>query len=1186
MAEQRVHKSSREASSDLTAALQMWGDLAEFRTVAEGVKKGRSAQLVYGLSRGMEAFLASALHRDLTGSLMVICADEQEAARLAGDLRSWCAEDRIAYLPPAEVVPDPGAVRDNGGVAQRLEVIGRLLTGEAMVVVAPIQSLERLLPPRDRMKRSFFTLRRGDEVDRDQLLGQLRDLGYAREDMVIEPGHMAARGGIVDIYPPGSEVPARIEFFGDLIDSIRHFDVASQRSLENADEVSVGPACETLPSLGDRTKEESLHRLQEEADAQVKHLQEAGHRGVAQVLEERVAAQMNDLSNGSPPDNFDLFMPYFSSSLDSILDYLVDGSAVVICNPQSVSRRIEERQRSVQTRMQRLVSDGAMLPGQMKLMLPPGDLEPLRCKEPRIYFTQIITRMDGVQLEHIARISGRPSDSFYGQWEVFLSEMARWQNDGKHILIATDSEGRAVRLQGSLGERGFSDGEVNVVHAPISEGFEVPALNLVVLSEQDIFGGQSRVRYQVPKRHRQGVETYEDLIEGDYVVHRHHGIGQYLGLSTREVQGAERDYLVIAYAEGDRLYVPVESVELVQKYVGEEGRVPRIHRLGSSEWKRIKRRVRQSLRDMAEELMQLYSARQEVEGYAFGPDSPWQGEFEDSFPYQETPDQLEIAREIKSAMERPQPMDYLLCGDVGFGKTEVAFRAAFKAMVEGKQVAMLVPTTILAQQHYATARDRFADWPTEIEMLSRFRSGAQQERTVTRLRRGEADMVIGTHRMLQSDVQFRNLGLVIVDEEHRFGVGDKEKLKQLKQTVDVLTLTATPIPRTLHMALSGIRDVNVIETPPEDRLPVSTYVAEYDPPMIADAIRREMDRGGQVFYVHNRVHSIGQPLRRVEELVPEAQVGVAHGQMPESQLEGVMEDFVRGEYDVLVCTTIIESGLDIPNANTLIVENADRLGLAQLYQLRGRVGRSDRIAYCYLTYRSAAAVQSLAADRLSALREFTELGSGFRLAKRDLELRGAGNVLGAEQHGHMMAVGFELYTRMLREEIEALSGRRKPPLQRPAVELNVDAHLPDEYVPSSNQRIALYRRVNDIEDSDQVSEVLDELIDRFGDPPTPAVNLVRLAGLSALGAERGILSLTQRADGITLEMLPGVGENMDWDRIASELGLRAFVSRRHGGDGGVRIHLRPSDRRAVHTDDGPVSRAEKILQGIRSETAQ
>jgi len=1174
MTEQQTQKD--ESLLGVSPPKELWRYLTEFRTLAEGIKKERSAQLVYGLARGMDAFFLSALHGELAAPLLVICADGKEASRIYGDLRCWCGSRQVYYFPPSEVIPDPNIFRDNTAAAGRLQVIEQLLRGESPVIVAPVEAMERRLPARELMENCFFSLRRGEERDRDDLLRRLDELGYRREDMVVDTGQVAARGGIVDLFPPGTEFPVRVEFFGDVIDSLRWFGASSQRSGGNVDEVPVGPARETLRCVGDRIGDEACRRLREEADAQIRHLREEGNEGAAQILRERIENQLQELYTDSRPDNFDLFLPYFSSSLDTFLDYLPRDSAVAMWDPQSVKRRIEEREKAYRTRLDRLVGDGAVLPGQMDLMLPPGELDPLPPRRPRIYLTNIIAKMQGVQLEHIAQISGRPSDSFYGQWEVFLSEVKRWCAEGQQVLIATNSEARAVRMRGSLRERGFSGDGITVAQAAISEGFEIPALNLIVLTEQDVFGGDRRVRYQVPKKHRRGVETYEELAEGDYVVHRHHGIGKYLGLSSRRVQGAERDYLVIAYAEGDRLYVPVDSIELVQKYVGEEGRTPRIHRLGSGEWKRVKKRVRESLRDMAEELMQLYSARQSVDGHAYGPDSPWQREFEDSFPFEETPDQLEITREIKEAMEKPQPMDYLLCGDVGFGKTEVALRAAFKSVVEGKQVAILVPTTILAQQHHATARERFADWPVEIEVLSRFRSRAEQEQTVTALRRGDVDMVIGTHRMLQTDVQFRNLGLVIVDEEHRFGVGDKERLKQLKQTVDVLTLTATPIPRTLHMALSGIRDVNVIETPPEDRLPVSTYVAEYDPPMIADAIRREMDRGGQVFYVHNRVYSIGRAARRVEELMPEAQVAVAHGQMPETQLEGVMEDFVREQYDVLVCTTIIESGLDIPNVNTLIVEDADRLGLAQLYQLRGRVGRSDRIAYCYLTYRSAAAVQSLAAERLSALREFTELGSGFRLAKRDLELRGAGNVLGAEQHGHMMAVGFDLYTKMLREEIEALQGERKPPLQRPAIEMNVDAYLPEAYVPSSHQRIALYRRINDIEDSSEVSDVLDELIDRFGDPPPAAVNLIRLAGLVASGAECGVLSLAQRGDGMTLDLAPGEGENVDWDSLASDHGLRCFVSRKRAGGGRVRVHFRLRKAEAADL----LSCAGKLLQDL------
>lgn len=1163
---------------DASRLLDLWDELAEFRSVSDGMKKNDGATLLYGVSRGMDAFMLAALFRRFRGSLLVICDSIREAGRMRGDLGAWLGEDELAFLPPLDLLPHPEVLRNRDPVAERLRTLGRLLSGCPLVVVAAVEALERRLPPRDIMERAFFSLQRGERCDRDALLGRLVGMGYRREEMVGEPGHVAVRGGIVDIFAPSLLHPVRIEFFGDAVDSLRIFDVSSQRSVENADEVQLGPASETFPAAGDLDRGDGLGRLEGEMAERTCQLRQDGEGRIADLLEERVRGQLAHLRGGLQYDNFDLFLPYFCSSLATVFDYLPAEAAVAVWDPARVTREVQERGDRRQDRHRRLIDEGTVLPGQLDLVLPPHELDPLPDERARLYLSTLLQRVKGVSLDHIARTGGRPSEPFYGQWEMFLSELQRWRSDGRRLVVSMPSENRALRLADSLRERGFDTGsELMVVRAELSQGFEVYGQNLILLTESDVFGRPHQVRYQVPRKHRRDVVTYEDLVEGDYVVHRHHGIGRYLGLSSKEVQGVERDYLVISYAEGDRLYVPVDAIELVQKYVGKRGKPPRIYRLGSGEWNTVKRRVRKSLRDMAEELLNLYTARQAVQGHLFSPDTLWQREFEDAFAHEETPDQVQTSDRIKRGMEQAHPMDHLLCGDVGYGKTEVALRAAFKAIMDGKQVAFLVPTTILAQQHFHTVRERFSEWPCNIDVLSRFRSRREQEKVITALRRGDLDMVVGTHRLLQKDVQFRDLGLVIVDEEHRFGVGDKERLTQLKQTVDVLTLTATPIPRTLHMALSGIRDMSVIETPPEDRLPVVTYVLEYDGAFVADAIQRELDRGGQVFYVHNRVHSIDRARQRVERLVPGARVAVAHGQMPEQRLETVMDDFVQGRFDVLLCTTIIESGLDISNANTLIVENADHLGLAQLYQLRGRVGRSDRLAYCYLTYRSGEVLPTLAIERLSALKEFTELGSGFRLAKRDLELRGAGNVLGAEQHGFMITVGFDLYTRMLREEVDQLRGkRRESPLQRPALELDVDAYLPEEYVPSSAQRVSLYRRMSALSDLDEVQDVTDELIDRFGDPPPPVINLLRLATLGLLGAACGVLSMKQGAGYVALELLPEEGEAVDWRNIAKEFGFRCSVSRVHS-QSNLRVHLRPPSDTAVGS---LLSRLERMLHRV------
>ncbi|MFP4200322.1 MAG: transcription-repair coupling factor [Clostridia bacterium] len=1127
-----------------------WAHMPEFRDLQDGLKPGDRSLMVHGLVSSAAVALTAALWREKGGNILLLAPDGSEANRMAEDASAWLGEDNVELLLPMEFMPEPEAVGTRDIAATRLRVLGRLLRDDPFLLVASVAACERHLPPKDFFGDLVFEIRRGARLEPEELVRRLEELDYWRDSSVASFGTYAVRGGIVDFFGPGEEHPVRVEFFGDVVDGIRHFDPDTQRSVENVDRAVVLPAAESFPPAEERAFEAAISALERDLDAAVEDLKRRGRARSGARLQERIRRQIRVLGERLFIPNFDPFLPYFFDDMETIFDYLPPGSPVVAWNPMELGRVVRGQSQKLRERRERLVGDGTILPHQMDTIMDPSEVDIPPHGRPRVYLSNILGRVEGESPSEVIRIGTRSPEPFYGQWDMFREELRRWRSQRREVVVMAPDEDRARATREMLGEV-----SPRVEVSSLARGFELPARDLIVIAEAEIRGrATARPRFRVARGKHRAVESYEDLRPGDYVVHRHHGIGEYLGISRREVGGVERDYLTLRYAEGDRLYVPADSVDLIHKYSSGDGEEPRIYRLGGSEWARVKERVRNSVRDLTQQLLELYSVREETEGFAFPPDTPWQAEFEAAFPYEDTPDQTEVSRDIKRAMESSEPMDYLLCGDVGYGKTEVAFRAAFKAMAASKQVVFLVPTTVLAQQHYNSALERFAGWPMKISVLSRFRTPRQQEETIAGLRRGEVDMVIGTHRLLGNDVAFRDLGLIIVDEEHRFGVGHKEKLKELRTSVDVLTLSATPIPRTLHMALSGIRDIGMIETPPEDRLPVVTYVMEHDSRLVADAIHREMERGGRIFYVHNRVRSMDVAVRRVERMAPSARIGVAHGQMPESNLENTMDSFTEGDLDVLVCTTIIESGLDIPAANTLIVEDADRLGLAQLYQLRGRVGRSDRLAYAYLTYRSGEVLTGPAAERLHALREFTELGSGFRLAKRDLEIRGAGNVLGAEQHGFMLTVGFELYTRFLREAADEFRGQGMRPQLKPVLEIPVDAYVPEDYVPESAQRVSLYRRLGNLDSTGQLRDLLDEMLDRFGDPPAPVINLVDLARLGILAADRGVTRISVDGRRLVLEMVVREDEP-DWPRLAGEHSLRAAT---RDFAGGRRVTLRPA----------------------------
>lgn len=1159
---------STSAGGPLEVLLREVGAFPEVRSLTHGLGPG-SAQAVQGLGGSAKTLVVASVHRARALPTLYICGDLDAARRAETELVTWLGEADVLLFPPREPSPVGTVARSGEIEAQRLRVLDALLRGGSPAVVAPIEAAATLCPPVHNLRRKSLTLRRGDRLEPQGLASLLVDAGYQRVPVVEKTGDFAVRGGIVDVFPPARDKPYRLEFEDGAIASLRSFAPDTQRSSESVGEVCLGPAREWL--LGKEDAEEVVRTVRRELNATVKTLEAQARPDAARRLEARVLGDLERMEAGTLAEDAEAYAVYVPDP-GLLVDYLPSGAAVFFDEPVRLEQVWEALTRSRAERLAVLLGEGGLLPGQASS--GPGPAEMRRRVAQRhasVFLSQLLRRGPQVELTNIVSLRYQAIPSFHGKWSDFEAELARWRRGGDRVVVLAGSPEAEAALGRSLREVGVGTssvlsspavpGQVVLTRGVIEEGFYLPWARLRVVTDAQIRGRapKRRRRPGVPGAAGRVLDTYRELEVGDHVVHVNHGIGVYQGIRTLEINGVARDYILIQYAGEDRLYVPTDQVGAIHKYVGVEGQEPKVNRLAGSEWARLKNRTRKSLQKLAVDLLKLHAQRQALPGHAFSPDTPWQAEFEAGFRYEETPDQLAATEEIKRDMERPIPMDRVLCGDVGYGKTEVAMRAAFKAVMDGKQVAVLVPTTVLAQQHYNTFRERFAGYPVNIDLLSRFRSKARQEKTIRDLRRGTVDIVIGTHRLLTPDVVFKDLGLLIIDEEHRFGVNHKERLKELRATVDVLVLTATPIPRTLNMALVGLRDMSVIQTPPEDRYPVQTYVVEYDEDLVRDAVLRELGRGGQVFYVHNRVQTIEAAAARLQALVPKARITVAHGQMREEELERTMLEFLEGEYDVLVSTTIIESGLDMPNVNTLIVEDADTLGLAQLYQLRGRVGRSSRVAYAYFTYRRVPTEQ--AERRLEAIREFTELGSGYKIALRDLEIRGAGNLLGPEQHGFIASVGFELYCRMLEEAIRELTGRRTSALGETTVDVRVDAYLPDHYIPDMPEKIEAYHRLASVLDPAEVDEVEAEIVDRYGPPPPPAANLLLVARVKAIARSLGCSSIVRTDDG-------GLAVKFEDPRPTVRAALESLGGRYpgvslRGGGAGLLLTYRPGRRHHV-----------------------
>ncbi|MGG1596845.1 transcription-repair coupling factor [Paenibacillus naphthalenovorans] len=1103
----------------------------DFQSVVAGIRTGMREQLIAGLTGSSRQVMLASLYEELERPLFVVTHNMFSAQKMYEDLAELLPGDRVLLFPAQELLAAEAAIASPEMLAQRVDALSRLAGDFRGIVVVPYAGMRRLLPSRDSIVQAQFRIEVGQTVELDQLVSRMVELGYERVERVENKGEMSVRGGILDLYPLTSPHPYRIELFDIEVDSIRSFDAGDQRSIDKVNELTILPCREIV---ADR------NRLQSAAQHAYELLQEQigkmTDRAAKDKLLEGMGHEIELLREGQHFQGIFKYVSLLFPERQTLLDYMPKDSIIIVDEPSRLLETAKQLEKDEAEWTTSSLQDGECIPA--LALSKPYETLLLRKAYPTLYMSLFLRQVQQVTPQNIVNFMCRLMQNFHGQMNLLKSEMERWKKSGAQVMMVASGAERIERIKRVLAD--YHIEEPQIVDGSLQTGFELPSIHLVVITEAEMFTQKQRKARKVDKKieNAERIKSYQELKVGDYVVHVNHGIGKFVGIGTLEVGGIHKDYLHIMYAGGDKLSVPIDQIDHVQKYVGaEEGKEPKVYKLGGTDWNRVKSKARASVQDIADDLIKLYAERQATPGYAFSKDSAYQQEFEGMFPYEETADQLRAIEEIKRDMEKPRPMDRLLCGDVGYGKTEVAIRAAFKAAIDGKQVAVLVPTTILAQQHYETFRERFSGYPFNIHVLSRFRSKKEQTETMKGIKNGTVDIVIGTHRLLSKDIQFKDLGLLIVDEEQRFGVSHKEKLKRLKTNVDVLTLTATPIPRTLHMSMLGVRDLSVIETPPENRFPVQTYVVEYSASLVREAIERELAREGQVYYLYNRVQGITQMAEQISMLVPDARVTVAHGQMSEQELEKTILDFLDGEYDVLVSTSIIETGVDIPNVNTLIVHDADKMGLSQLYQLRGRVGRSNRIAYAYFTYQRDKVLTEVAEKRLQAIKEFTELGSGFKIAMRDLSIRGAGNLLGAEQHGFIASVGFDLYSQMLGEEInkrkKEMGGETTPEEKVWSTQLDIqlDAYIPGDYIYDSVQKIEIYKKVAAVQTLDEAMELEDELVDRFGDLPQAVVNLLKAARLKVYGAMYGIETISQKGLDYELRIHPGQNDNLDGQKL-------------------------------------------------------
>ncbi|MGM0214665.1 transcription-repair coupling factor [Enterococcus sp. AZ109] len=1070
-------------------------------------------QLLVGLAGSAKALIMAGAYEEYQRQIIVVVPNLYYSNQLTEELRQ-ITED-VHLFPVDEVLSAEMAFSSPEARAERVETLTALSQGKKGIYVVPAAALRKYLPAPKTWQKNQLYWKIGSEIDLQKLAQKLVLMGYERQSMVGKPGEFSMRGSIVDIYPLTTAYPIRVELFDVEVDSIRYFEADTQRSVGNLEEVWINPTTELVFDQSDLDRgAEKVGQLLENRLAVTKEKSDQN------FLKDYYGQLIASWKDGIPTEEARFYTDLIYGSDNSLLQYVENNAWLFIDDYGRIMETNREMEREEAEWHTQKLSELRVFSEQhfgmdLLSMLKKTNLN-------TSFFSLFQKGMGNLRFLAIHPFQYRSMQQFFGQIPLLKTEVDRWEKQQQTVIFVVSDQDRQEKLMQEFQDVGIRAlettpdqllvGKTQVIEGNLSSGFELPQDHIVVVTEREIFQKvtKKRARRQTISN-AERLKSYNELKTGDYVVHANHGIGKYIGMETIEIDGVHQDYMTILYQKDDKLFIPVTQLNLIQKYVASEAKPPKVNKLGGSEWSKTKRKVSQKIEDIADDLIELYAKREAERGYAFGPDDEYQKEFEEAFPYTETDDQLRSTAEIKHDMEKSRPMDRLLVGDVGFGKTEVALRAAFKAIKENKQVAFLVPTTILAQQHYDTMVERFENFPVNVAMLSRFRTKKQQNETIEQLRTGQADIVVGTHRLLSQDLKFADLGLLIIDEEQRFGVKHKERLKQLRSQVDVLTLTATPIPRTLHMSMLGVRDLSVIETPPENRYPIQTYVMETNPGAIREAIEREMARGGQVFYLYNRVETIERKVEELQILVPDARVGYAHGQMTEVQLENTLLDFIEGQYDILVTTTIIETGVDIPNVNTMFVENADYMGLSTLYQLRGRVGRSNRVAYAYFMYEPQKILNEVSEKRLQAIKDFTELGSGFKIAMRDLSIRGAGNLLGAQQHGFIDAVGFDMYSQMLTEAVDRKQGKNTQ-IERTSVEINlgIDAYIPGTYIEDERQKIEIYKRIRELESREMLDEVEADLIDRFGDYPDEVANLLNIGQIKMDGDRALIESIAKR----------------------------------------------------------------------------
>ena len=1131
-------------------------ELQEYDNLVQALKSGKGPLQVTGTLDSQKVHLMYELGEASAFSWkLVVTYDDTRAKEIYDDLRSFTS--RVWLYPAKDLLFYSADIHGNLMARQRIAVLRRLMEDREGVVVTTMDGLMDHLLPLKYLREQSITVESGQVIDLDVWKERLIAMGYERVAQVDGMGQFSIRGGIVDIFPLTEEVPVRIELWDDEVDSIRTFDLESQRSVEQLENITIYPAAEVVLSADQLAA--GIRRLEKEEKTYEKALREQHKPEEAHRIHTIIGELRSGLDEGWRIGGLDAYIRYFCPDTVSFLEYFPQGESVIFLDePARLKEKGETVELEFRESMVHRLEKGYLLPGQTELLYPAAEILARMQKPYAVMLTGLDQKLPGMKVNQKFSIDVKNVNSYQNSFEILIKDLTRWKKEGYRVILLSASRTRASRLASDLREydlraycpdgregesgnaggegagsadtgnpgavntsvRKVRPGEILVTYGNLHRGFEYPLLKFVFITEGDMFGVEKK-RKRRKKTNYQGkaIQSFTELSVGDYVVHEEHGLGIYKGIEKVERDKVIKDYIKIEYGDGGNLYLPATRLESIQKYAGAEAKKPKLNKLGGTEWNKTKTRVRGAVQEIARDLVKLYAARQEKAGFQYGTDTVWQREFEELFPYDETDDQMDAIDAVKKDMESRRIMDRLICGDVGYGKTEVALRAAFKAVQDSKQVVYLVPTTILAQQHYNTFVQRMKDFPVRVDMLSRFCTPARQKRTLEDLRKGMVDIVIGTHRVLSKDMQFKDLGLLIIDEEQRFGVAHKEKIKHLKENVDVLTLTATPIPRTLHMSLAGIRDMSVLEEPPVDRTPIQTYVMEYNEEMVREAINRELARNGQVYYVYNRVTDIDEVAGRVQALVPDAVVTFAHGQMREHELERIMADFINGEIDVLVSTTIIETGLDISNANTMIIHDADRMGLSQLYQLRGRVGRSNRTSYAFLMYKRDKLLREEAEKRLQAIREFTELGSGIKIAMRDLEIRGAGNVLGAEQHGHMEAVGYDLYCKMLNQAVLALKGETlEEDSYDTVVECDIDAYIPGRYIKNEYQKLDIYKRISAIETEEEYMDMQDELMDRFGDIPRSVENLLKIASIRALAHQAYVTEVVINRQEVRLTM--------------------------------------------------------------------